>query len=124
MSGSEQEVEDVAEKRDSILEALDSAWSKFGSFVLTEVFPTIPELTDDHKSDAKLAFDRDAMLALPFLRDFIEANRDKLLAGNVDFFRALLPKELQEAKIPSHLTKKGVIFIRVFISIIKDLDSL
>lgn len=123
MSGSE-EVEDVTEVKDSILVALDNAWSKFGTFVQTEVFPSIPNLTDEHKSDAKLAFERDAMLALPFLRDFIQANREALLAGDVDFFRALLPKELQDAKIPPHLTKKGVVFVKVFISIIKDLDSL
>ncbi len=120
----EQEYDDenVNEEREKVLSALDTAVSKLRLFAMKEVLPSIGASAEQIEEVGK-SLDRDSMVILPFLREFTDNYKEKLLAGNVDFFRQLFPPEFAEVEIQPHLLEKGVLFAKVFISIIKDLDE-
>lgn len=118
----EKEEQPLSEKMEFILVKLDEAVMKLRRFILVEVLPDIGA-TPEQIESVRSALNHDSTLFVPVIRDFLANYMPQVLAMEMDFFRALFPPEFKEAKISIEHQKKGVLFARVFQSLLKDVDE-
>ena len=110
------------EKRAKVLELFDQAVAKLRAYVLDQVLPAV-NATPEKIYEIKTLMSIDSLLFLPPIRDFLKSYYDQILARDVDFFRAIFPKEFENVQIPSQIIDKGVLFAKVFHSLLKDIDQ-
>ena len=111
-----------AEIRDSILVKLDEAVMKLRRFVLTELLPEYGA-TQEEIETMREKLNHDSILFLEPIREFLKLYMPQIEAQNINFFRALFPPQFKDVVISTPHLKKGVLFAKVFESLIKDIDQ-
>ena len=121
MEGS-QVAEPVPEQK--VLAAIDLAVVKLRAWALE----CLKEAggTEEEEKSMREAMNRDALVYVPFIRDFLKDHSAALFGPNqeaLDYFQSKLAPEHARFKITEKFLDKGRLFARVFASLFRDLQQ-
>lgn len=106
-----------------VLGALDETVLKLRGFIVAAMMEL--SLPEEEVKKVTIGLNQDTLLYVPVIRKVLSLPGcdEAIDQGKVDFFRALFPKERQQLEIPKHLSDKGLLFAKVFRSLLRDLDK-
>lgn len=115
------EVPEVEDKTAKVMEALDVTVAKLKLWVPQ----AMAELgaTPEQISTVRTGMDHDTLLYVPKIRDLLKEHAAPWAKRDIIFFRAMFPPEFSNLILTEPIVAKGFIYVEIFESLLKDLDS-
>lgn len=104
-----------------VLGAFDEAWVKLRLFVKETVLP-LPQLTEKQREALQDHMARDVMIFVPVLKDFLVQHAEAITKRDITHLILQGPAEVHDVKFSEAAIDKAFLFIRVFESLLKDLE--
>jgi ribosomal protein S20 len=104
-----------------VLSALDEVVRKLKIWA-PQALSEIGGNTEDCQAMRK-AMDHDALLYVGEIRTFLKDYKKQVENKDWEYFQTLLPEKYQKVEIPKTIVEKGLLYLQVFQSLLKDLDN-
>lgn len=110
------------EQKQKLLSTLDAGVAKLRVWVTTVLLVELKVKPEEIKR-VEESLNHDSLLFCEPLRELIAKFDDKIVARELDFFRALFPPEYKHIEVPIHLQDKGFAFYEFFKQLFCELDQ-
>lgn len=118
----EGQLEADLEKKKNLLATLDEGVLKLRTWITTVLLVEL-QVPEKDINMIKDQMNHDSILFCEPIREFIAKFDEKVMARELDFFRALFPDEYKNIEIPIHLQDKGFQYYLFFKQLFVELDE-
>jgi len=105
----------------TLLESIDLVWGKFRAFMLESLHTM--KVPEQKLAELREVTKHNSLAYLPSIRDFVNKNKEQILAREKVYFRALVPDEWKHLEIPDKILDKGLDYGKVFIKLVEQLEK-